>query len=97
MRHTTLTGWIEAADARQVCLGAVPTQPQVRSKLSNKHRRAVRNGVRAVVMSIPLALAIIGATAVASTISHSTVRLDCAGFPAIACHPTPIHSLSPSS
>ena len=97
MRHTTLTRWIETADARQACVGAAPVRPQARSKVRSSHRQAIKNSVCALAISVPLALAVIGATTAASTISHSTARLDCTGFPAVACHPAQVNSLSLSS
>jgi hypothetical protein len=91
MRHTTFTGWIEEADARQMCLeAATRARP-------NDHRLAVKSYVRAAVISVPLALVAIGATAVASMISHSAAPVDCSGFPAVACHPAQISSMLLSS
>jgi hypothetical protein len=83
MRHTTLTGWIEEADARQMCLEAATRAHP------NDHRRAVKNALRAIVIAVPLALAVIGA-AVISTTSVGPASLDCKGFPAVACHPVQI-------
>jgi hypothetical protein len=91
MRHTTLTGWIEEAEARQMCLEAA-----TRAHPSD-HRQAVKNCVRAVIVSVPLAPAAIGAATVASMISHSDAPVDCSGFPAVACHPTQISSMLLSS
>jgi hypothetical protein len=93
MRHTTGTRWIEAADARQVRLDvALATR-----RHPNDHRLAVKNVLRAVVIAIPFALAIIGGAAVVLTISGGPLAVDCAGFPAVACHPAQITSMLLSS
>src|SRR5580704_4350413 len=91
MRHTALTGWIEEADARQMCLEAA-------ARAHPNHRRlAAKNVLRAVVIGVPLALAVIGGSAAVSMISHSTASVDCSGFPAVPCHPVQIGSMLLSS
>jgi hypothetical protein len=81
MRHTALTGWIEKADARQMCLeAATRTHP-------NDHRRAMKKALRAAAIAIPCTLAFIGGGAAVATISSTPTHFDCAGFPAVACHP----------
>jgi hypothetical protein len=80
MRHTAGTRWIEEADARQMVLDAASRAHP------NDRRRAVKSVLRTVVIAVPLALAVIGSTALLSN-SGSPAHIDCSGFPAVACHP----------
>ena len=82
MRHTALTRWIEAADARQVRLGAAPSRVHPKD-----HRLAMKKALRAVAIAIPCTLAFIGGSAVVATLASTPTHVDCAGFPAVACHP----------
>jgi hypothetical protein len=47
----------------------------------------MKHALRAVAIAIPCTLALIGGGAVVAAISGTPTHLDCAGFPAVACHP----------
>jgi hypothetical protein len=47
----------------------------------------MKKALRAVAIAIPCTLAFIGGSAVVATISNAPTHVDCAGFPAVACHP----------
>jgi hypothetical protein len=80
MRHTVGTGWIEEADARQMCLEAAERAHPA------DHHLPVRKALRIVAIALPLGLAVIGGRAMIATNSGSPAHFDCSGFPAVACH-----------